>query len=109
MAHCDKDMDNFRKCIDECNVVELGYKGSCFTWCWGKSHLLLFVKSWTDFWLILNGSLYSLIRRSDIFPSIDPTMLLSYSTKNAIRRTSSTIICFVLNRFGFQTRAALRL
>ena len=36
VPRCDKDMDNFRRCIDDCNVVDLGYRGSCFTWCRGK-------------------------------------------------------------------------
>lgn len=37
VPRCDKNMDDFRICIDNCDVVDLGYRGSCFTWCRGKN------------------------------------------------------------------------
>lgn len=27
----------FRRCVDDCNLVDLGFCGRCFTWCRGKS------------------------------------------------------------------------
>lgn len=29
-------MAALRDCIDSCNLVDLGFMGSCFTWCRGK-------------------------------------------------------------------------
>lgn len=32
----DRDMDAFRTCLDVCGVVDLGFRGSMFTWCRGS-------------------------------------------------------------------------
>lgn len=34
---CARDIDAFRNCINNCNVVDLGYRGSYFTWYCGNS------------------------------------------------------------------------
>ena len=33
----DKEMFDFHKYVDDCDVLDLGFKGSCVTWCRGKS------------------------------------------------------------------------
>ena len=33
----ERDIVAFRKFVDDCNLVDLGFYGNCFTWCRGKS------------------------------------------------------------------------
>ena len=37
VCRSDKEMFDFRQCVDDCNVLDLGFRGSCFTWCRGKN------------------------------------------------------------------------
>lgn len=72
---CARDIEAFRNCVYNCNVVDLGHRGSCFTWHRGNS-LSIYVREWL-------GRFLASPRWVDLFPGIDVQHFPIYRSDHA--------------------------
>lgn len=53
----EKQMEDFRRVVDDCKLIDMGYDGVKYTWCnrTEVNNIISFVRDWIHFCLIRNG------------------------------------------------------